>query len=174
MSATAPPLQRAHNIRSANGLIAAELRPLPDHRPTHHKSNSAGQVFMRRLMRSFRGRRPQHPHPPSTNLSLQKQDLTVPRVSLSESDPVLVDVPSELLSGTMMTKVSIKRQKRFMFRLDPDVGQIMYVSKKVKISTLPSFHRRVTVSMTRPQSPSTTSRSCARAPTCSLIGKRSV
>ncbi|KAG5715311.1 1-phosphatidylinositol-4,5-bisphosphate phosphodiesterase 1, partial [Termitomyces sp. T112] len=53
----------------------------------------------------------------------------------SQSPPLLNNeslfaVPEELLKGTMMTKVSEKKQKRVLFQLDPDAGCILYKSRK--------------------------------------------
>ncbi|KAG2006701.1 phosphoinositide-specific phospholipase C [Coprinopsis cinerea AmutBmut pab1-1] len=42
-------------------------------------------------------------------------------------------VPHLLQLGTPMTKVSAKKHKKFVFRLDPDLGQIVWESKKHKI-----------------------------------------
>ena len=44
-------------------------------------------------------------------------------------------IPEELLKGTLMLKVSAKKQKRYVFKLDPDLGQISWQSKKERIST---------------------------------------
>jgi phosphatidylinositol phospholipase C delta len=44
-----------------------------------------------------------------------------------------VVVPELLQHGVLMTKVSAKRQKTFVFCLDPDQGQILWESKKSKI-----------------------------------------
>ncbi|KAF8228091.1 PLC-like phosphodiesterase [Tricholoma matsutake] len=41
-----------------------------------------------------------------------------------------VTVPQLLQEGTPMTKVSAKQRKRAVFRLDPDIGQIIWESKK--------------------------------------------
>ena len=46
-----------------------------------------------------------------------------------------VIVPQLLQHGTPMTKVSLKKHKKFVFRLDADLGQIVWESKKHKIST---------------------------------------
>jgi phosphatidylinositol phospholipase C, delta len=45
-----------------------------------------------------------------------------------------VTVPQLLQQGTPMTKVSAKQRKRAVFRLDPDIGQIIWESKKHRIS----------------------------------------
>jgi hypothetical protein len=46
-----------------------------------------------------------------------------------------ISIPSLLKTGTFMTKVSEKKQKKVMFKLDPDEGKITYDSKKVGCST---------------------------------------
>ncbi|KAF9044937.1 hypothetical protein BJ165DRAFT_1611178 [Panaeolus papilionaceus] len=56
--------------------------------------------------------------------------LTVPRLPRRLSS---VQVPESLQNGTIMTKVSMKKQKAFLFRLDADLGQIVWESKKYKI-----------------------------------------
>ncbi|KAG6868197.1 hypothetical protein C0993_006338 [Termitomyces sp. T159_Od127] len=50
-----------------------------------------------------------------------------PPLLYHESD---FSVPEAVLKGTMMTKVSEKRQKRVLFQLDPDAGRILYKSRK--------------------------------------------
>jgi phosphatidylinositol phospholipase C delta len=45
-----------------------------------------------------------------------------------------VTVPQLLQQGTPMTKVSAKERKRAVFRLDPDIGQIIWETKKHRIS----------------------------------------
>lgn len=49
-----------------------------------------------------------------------------------ESD---VPVPTLLLQGTPMTKVTERGQSNAVFRVDPDLGQIIWESKKHRIST---------------------------------------
>jgi len=46
-----------------------------------------------------------------------------------------VPVPAVLQMGTPMIKVSGRKQKKVVFRLDPDQGQIIWESKKHRIST---------------------------------------
>lgn len=46
-----------------------------------------------------------------------------------------VTVPTVLQMGTLMIKVSGGKQKKVVFRLDPDQGQIIWESKKHRIST---------------------------------------
>jgi hypothetical protein len=45
-------------------------------------------------------------------------------------------VPEALQMGVMMTKVLANKQKRLIFRLDPDEGRILYKSTKYGIGTL--------------------------------------
>jgi hypothetical protein len=52
-----------------------------------------------------------------------------------------VDVPVELQTGVSMTKVSDKESKKVTLRIDPDLGQIFYQSRRARISeSLPPFH----------------------------------
>ena len=46
-----------------------------------------------------------------------------------------VDVPRLLREGVQMTKVSLGKHKTYKFQLDPDQGQIIWQSKKLRIST---------------------------------------
>lgn len=57
-----------------------------------------------------------------------------PITSPSSASASEVPIPSLLLNGVPMVKVSAKKQKRYFFRLDPDEGQILYLSKKQRIS----------------------------------------
>lgn len=55
-----------------------------------------------------------------------------------------VTVPAVLQMGTPMIKVSGRKQKKVVFRLDPDQGQIIWESKKHRISrSLLLTHRRL-------------------------------
>ncbi|KAI0030151.1 1-phosphatidylinositol-4,5-bisphosphate phosphodiesterase 1 [Vararia minispora EC-137] len=49
------------------------------------------------------------------------------------AQPAEFSVPLLLQQGTPMTKVSHKKQRRIVFRLDPDQGQIIWESKKHRI-----------------------------------------
>ena len=50
--------------------------------------------------------------------------------------PILeIPVPALLQQGVPMTKVSAKSQKRYIFKLDADQGQIIWESKKLRISS---------------------------------------
>ena len=69
-------------------------------------------------------------------------DVVDTPVSTSSTSPAVGDirVPLLLQQGTPMTKVSLKRHKKFVFRLDADLGQIVWESKQLKISWfLPFF-----------------------------------
>jgi phosphatidylinositol phospholipase C delta len=56
-----------------------------------------------------------------------------PSGSVTETGMGDVTVPQLLQQGTPMTKVSAKERKRAVFRLDPDIGQIIWESKKHRI-----------------------------------------
>ena len=52
-----------------------------------------------------------------------------------------VDVPVDLQTGIAMTKVSSKESKKVTVRLDADLGQIFYQSRRARISeSLPPFY----------------------------------
>jgi len=52
-----------------------------------------------------------------------------------------VDVPIELQTGVILTKVSAKESKKVTVRIDPDLGQIFYQSRRATISeSLSPFH----------------------------------
>ncbi|KAH9474534.1 1-phosphatidylinositol 4,5-bisphosphate phosphodiesterase 1 [Psilocybe cubensis] len=55
--------------------------------------------------------------------------------AVEPTSPIIgnVRVPQLLQLGTPMTKVSLKRHQKFVFRLDADLGQIVWESKKHKI-----------------------------------------
>lgn len=75
-------------------------------------------------------------------ISASKQhDALLPQLqnvldSSSSTSPAVGDirVPLLLQQGTPMTKVSLKKHKKFVFRLDADLGQIVWESKQLKIS----------------------------------------
>ena len=52
-------------------------------------------------------------------------------------------VPQLLRQGVPMLKVSAKKQKRYVFKLDPDQGQIVWESKQLRFSECGSFPRPV-------------------------------
>ena len=45
-----------------------------------------------------------------------------------------ITIPASLQFGVALVKVSAKKQKRYFFRIDPDDGQIIWHSKKLRIS----------------------------------------
>ena len=59
-----------------------------------------------------------------------------PPQDVVDTSPAVGDirVPLLLQQGTPMTKVSLKKHKKFVFRLDADLGQIVWESKQHKIS----------------------------------------
>jgi hypothetical protein len=64
-------------------------------------------------------------------------------IPVAHSAPMAdVAVPAVLQMGTPMIKVSGGKQKRVVFRLDPDRGQIIWESKKHRISTSLLLARR--------------------------------
>lgn len=81
-------------------------------------------------------------------LSPKQPSAQLPPPNLTEDAPPLRDVvdtspavgdirvPLLLQQGTPMTKVSLKKHKKFVFRLDADLGQIVWESKQHKISQL--------------------------------------
>lgn len=83
---------------------------------------------------------------PEVSILSGEQEVTSPvpeqQPTASSSAPQLKDVlvPQLLQQGIPMTKVSAKKHKKFVFRLDADLGQIVWesVSKQQKISELAS------------------------------------
>ena len=64
-------------------------------------------------------------------------------IPVAHSAPMAdVTVPALLQIGTLMIKVSGGKQKKVVFRLDPDQGQIIWESKKHRISTSLLLTRR--------------------------------
>lgn len=56
-------------------------------------------------------------------------DSSTPRSSISSSDDA---VPKELQDGIYLTKISTKKQRKLLFRLDPESGQLIWESKVKK------------------------------------------
>ncbi|KAI0332162.1 1-phosphatidylinositol-4,5-bisphosphate phosphodiesterase 1 [Cubamyces sp. BRFM 1775] len=63
-------------------------------------------------------------------IAQQEQQPTPVAQPSTSSD---VTVPAILQYGVPMLKVSAKKQKRYMFRVDPDQGQIIWQSKKLRV-----------------------------------------
>ncbi|GLB39507.1 putative phosphoinositide phospholipase C [Lyophyllum shimeji] len=57
-------------------------------------------------------------------------------VPLLNSEHNDFSVPNELLSGSMMLKISEKKKKRALFQLDPDQGRLIYKRSKTRIVPL--------------------------------------
>lgn len=79
--------------------------------------------------------------PSASSSEEQPITLTMPVASSSlqhgaeKSSMADVAVPPLLREGVQMTKVSPGKQKSYKFQLDPDQGQIIWQSKKLRIST---------------------------------------
>ena len=70
----------------------------------------------------------------SSPLSVLDEDHS-PAIPVTQSAATLdLTVPDVLQSGTPMIKVSGRKQTSVVFRLDPDQGQIIWESKKHRIS----------------------------------------
>lgn len=65
------------------------------------------------------------------NLSILITDDTDDRMNAHVED---VKVPMLLQEGTPLTKVSAKKKKTVMFRIDPDQGYVLWDSKKSGLS----------------------------------------
>jgi len=73
---------------------------------------------------------------PTTLVVPNLSGASISMVALAEKSSVAdVAVPPLLREGVQMTKVSPGKQKSFKFQLDPDQGQIIWQSKKLRIST---------------------------------------
>jgi hypothetical protein len=75
---------------------------------------------------------------PQTSLLTGPAESSTP-TTVSRPDPQLltmedISVPPLLQQGTPMTKISGNKQKTLVFRLNPDEGQILWESKKQRIS----------------------------------------
>ncbi|KZP20290.1 PLC-like phosphodiesterase [Athelia psychrophila] len=71
----------------------------------------------------------------STSATATQASTTTPKAPGKPRRKSMADiaVPELLRRGVPMTKVSAKRQKTYVFQLDPDQGQILWVSKHQKI-----------------------------------------
>jgi hypothetical protein len=81
------------------------------------------------------------PSDPGPSSSTSTSTHTTPARS-STSPKIMADiaVPQLLREGTPMTKVTAKKQKRIVLRLDPDQGRLVYEGKKLRISTSPLYY----------------------------------
>ncbi|KAI8989024.1 PLC-like phosphodiesterase [Trametes punicea] len=67
------------------------------------------------------------------SLRTQQDQSEQPSPVAQPSTPMDATVPRLLQAGVPMLKVSAKKQKRYIFRLDPDQGQIIWESKKLRV-----------------------------------------
>ena len=74
-----------------------------------------------------------------TNLVIQAPSQKQPQLLARKSSMADVPVPLELQHGVPMTKISPRSQKSYNFRLDADQGQIIWESKKRRISAYNPF-----------------------------------
>ena len=126
----------------ARSLSDIPIAPTPifDH-ATGEPTPSTSQASALSDKRHPAGAQPSSVPEVSTILSGEQEVMSpVPEQppTASSSAPQLKDVlvPQLLQQGTPMTKVSAKKHKKFVFRLDADLGQIVWesVSKQQKIS----------------------------------------
>ncbi|KAJ7606651.1 PLC-like phosphodiesterase [Roridomyces roridus] len=83
------------------------------------------QSTRRRLSASIRRRLGRF----SRSKSRSSSDETTSRGSTSSADDL---VPKALQDGIYLTKISLKKQRKLLFRLDPDRGQLIWESKVTK------------------------------------------
>ena len=103
------------------------------------KSKRLGSISRRRQSDAHPGERPTIVHSHSLPSIASPTTAEHSQVNATtDSLPIIDDlsVPTLLQHGTPMLKVSTKKVKRLVFRLDPDQGQILWESKKSGISTL--------------------------------------
>lgn len=78
---------------------------------------------------------------PTLVMSDDTSHKSVDEPSGTTTVPHDVDVPVDLQTGVTMTKVSAKESRKVTVRIDPDLGQIFYQSRRARISeSLPPFH----------------------------------
>ena len=71
---------------------------------------------------------------PSPTIAVASADDSETKLLRSSASTSNVTVPQLLRRGTPMTKVSSNKRKTFVFRLEVDLGQIIWESKQQKIS----------------------------------------
>lgn len=136
------------DLKNRSHSLGAHTTPITDtdeekkRRKGHSRSLSdvpstqpmATQKLSSPVVRPKRFSSVQHRPPP---LSSVTEGTTADHIIQAEpSSPAIgnIRVPQLLQLGTPMTKVSAKKHKKFVFRLDADLGQIVWESKKHKIS----------------------------------------
>ncbi|CDO77451.1 hypothetical protein BN946_scf184857.g58 [Trametes cinnabarina] len=70
---------------------------------------------------------------PESPVTTKEAQALQPAPLAQPSTSVDATVPQLLQSGVPMLKVSAKKQKRYIFRIDPDQGQILWESKKLRV-----------------------------------------
>ncbi len=104
----------------------------PGPSPFHHSPHRPAQTRMSSLPESPSLEQQQHEQPQPQQQQTPAQ-ISVPAVAQPASG-LDATVPPLLQQGVPMLKVSAKKQKRYVFRLDPDQGQIVWESKKLRYS----------------------------------------
>lgn len=135
------PLVRSISLRSTPGSPGSPHRGARRHaktfsvdtsttRPNVVHTNSAPETINGSEREKIQPIKPLEDQIPPVSTQLPSRlKLTPKRSSMAD-----VAVPELLQQGVPMLKVSAKRQKSFVFRIDPDQGQILWESKKSKIS----------------------------------------
>ncbi|KAJ7448275.1 1-phosphatidylinositol-4,5-bisphosphate phosphodiesterase 1 [Mycena galericulata] len=99
-------------LRKANNIMS----PSSDQPPPLSPRRRLGASIRRRLGRIGRSKSP-------------GSDEATPRSSSSSTDDA---IPKILQDGILLTKISPKKQRKLLFRLDPDRGQLIWESKVQK------------------------------------------
>ena len=76
---------------------------------------------------------------------------TAPKTSHESSAGQDLSVPQMLVQGITMIKVSASKQKQYVFRIDPDEGQLQWESKRTKIGM--AFNRSLMRSVSHDLTP---------------------
>lgn len=146
METTTPPVQ----VGSPEDMSSPLSKPAPV--IEEHFEDPAEQPPKRPLSTIHE---PPPPPPVITTTAAAPKNDVEPPTPLSPQSPTSatddVPIPPLLLNGVPMLKVSAKKQKRYFFRLDPDEGQIIFQSKKLRISAYPVRSVPLTL-LTPPQS----------------------
>lgn len=140
--------RRRHSESESNSRPPIALLLNDDHKGTHHSGAFSSSEFTttRPTIHNYTALEPLNGPERSDETGEVKDPISpLPSTkSISRLPPTRsktrqtsmadVPVPTILHRGVPMTKVSAKRQKTFVFRLDPDQGHILYESNKTKIS----------------------------------------
>jgi phosphatidylinositol phospholipase C delta len=126
------PLVRSISLRSPSGSGSLQNR-------RHSRAFSTGSSTTRPQLVHTRSPESinmpsKFPHAQPTSPDAQSPKPSQPQLVPRRPSMADVVVPQLLQKGVPMTKVSASRQKTYVFQLDPDQGQILWESKKTKIS----------------------------------------